>query len=62
MMQWPALLPPLSLGYAMIGWPVFGIPVALGWTGRYRRMQQFTLAFAPLPPTQTVFAPFFALS
>jgi len=46
MMQWPALLPPLSLGYAMIGWPVFGIPVALGWTGRYRRLQQFTLGFA----------------
>jgi len=44
--QWPALLPPLSLGYAMIGWPVFGIPVALGWTGRYRRLQQFTMAFA----------------
>jgi hypothetical protein len=46
MMQWPALLPPLALGYAMIGWPVFGIPVVLGWTGRYRRLQQFTLAFA----------------
>jgi hypothetical protein len=30
----------------MIGWPVFGIPVALGWTGRYRRLQQFTLASA----------------
>ena len=30
----------------MIGWPVFGIPVVLGWTGRYRRLQQFTLAFA----------------
>lgn len=42
----PALLPPLALGYAMIGWPVFGIPVVLGWTGRYRRLQQFTLAFA----------------
>lgn len=45
MMQWPALLPPLSIGYAMIGWPVFGIPVVLGWSGRYRRLQQFTLAF-----------------
>ncbi|MGH6727703.1 MAG: phosphatase PAP2 family protein, partial [Pseudolabrys sp.] len=46
MLQWPALLPALSLGYAMIGWPVFGIPAVLGWTGRYRRLQQFTLAFA----------------
>jgi len=42
----PALLPPLSLGYAMIGWPVFGIPIVLGWSGRYGRLQQFTLAFA----------------
>ena len=42
----PVLIPALVLGYAMIGWPVFGIPVVLGWTGRYRRLQQFTLAFA----------------
>jgi PAP2 superfamily len=33
------------LGYSMIGWPVFGVPIALGWTRRYRRLQEFTLAF-----------------
>jgi len=33
------------LAYSMIGWPVFGVPIALGWTGQYRRMQEFTLAF-----------------
>ena len=31
--------------YSMIGWPVFGVPIVLGWTGRYRRLQTFTLAF-----------------
>jgi membrane-associated phospholipid phosphatase len=34
------------LSYAMIGWPVFGIPIVLGIAQHYRRMQQFTLAFA----------------
>ena len=34
------------LAYSMIGWPVFGIPILLGITGHYRRMQEFTLAFA----------------
>jgi membrane-associated phospholipid phosphatase len=33
------------LGYSMIGWPIIGIPIALGWTQRYLRLQQFTLAF-----------------
>jgi PAP2 superfamily len=32
--------------YSMIRWPVFGIPVALGFAGRYRRLQEFTLALA----------------
>ena len=41
-----ALLYLAVLAYSMIGWPVFGVPIALGWTGRYRRMQEFTLAFA----------------
>jgi hypothetical protein len=41
-----ALLVASVFAYSMIGWPVFGIPVVLGWTGRYRRLQQFTLAFA----------------
>jgi PAP2 superfamily protein len=30
----------------LIGCPIFGVPVALGWTGRYWRLQVFTLAFA----------------
>lgn len=33
------------IAYSMIAWPVFGVPIALGWTGRYRRLQEFTLAF-----------------
>jgi hypothetical protein len=41
-----ALLVVTVLAYSMIGWPVFGVPIALGWTGRYRRLQEFTLAFA----------------
>ncbi|HEY6834444.1 MAG TPA: phosphatase PAP2 family protein [Pseudolabrys sp.] len=39
------LLSGLVLAYAMIGWPVFGIPVALGFARQYRRIQEFTLAF-----------------
>ncbi len=34
------------LAYSMIGWPVFGVPILLGIAGHYRRMQEFTLAFA----------------
>ena len=41
-----ALLVASVFAYSMIGWPVFAVPVVLGWTGRYRRLQQFTLAFA----------------
>ena len=41
-----ALLVASVLAYSMIGWPVFGVPIALGWTGRYQRLQEFTLAFA----------------
>jgi membrane-associated phospholipid phosphatase len=40
-----ALMFATVLAYSMIGWPVFGVPIALCWTGRYRRMQEFTLAF-----------------
>lgn len=32
--------------YALIGCPIFAVPVALGWTGRYWRLQIFALAFA----------------
>ena len=41
-----ALLTATVWAYAMIGWPTFGIPVVLGITRRYRRLQEFTLAFA----------------
>ncbi len=34
------------LGYSMIGWPLFGVPVVLGLTRHYRRLQEFTLAFS----------------
>ena len=42
----PGLIGYLSLGYAMIAWPVFGVPVVLGAARHYERLQQFTLAFA----------------
>jgi len=44
--QRPSLVYSAFLSYAMIGWPVFGIPIVLGVAQHYRRMQQFTLAFA----------------
>ena len=42
----PQLMGYLALGYSMIAWPVLGLPVVLGLTGRYERLQRFTLAFA----------------
>jgi hypothetical protein len=36
----------LSAGYSMIKWPILGIPVVLAMTGRFRRLQEFTLAFS----------------
>jgi hypothetical protein len=42
----PWLIGYLALGYALIAWPVFGVPVLLGATRRFSRLQQFTLAFA----------------
>jgi hypothetical protein len=42
----PALLPYEFLGYTMIVWPMFAIPIVLGAARRYRRLQQFTLACA----------------
>ncbi len=42
----PWLCALLDAGYAMIRWPLFIIPVALALSGQYRRMQEFTLAFA----------------
>jgi hypothetical protein len=40
----PALVPYIYLGYAMITWPTFGVPIVLGLTKHYFRLQQFTLA------------------
>jgi hypothetical protein len=52
-----ALLVAAVWTYSMIGWPVFGVPIVLGWTGRYRRLQTFTLAFGiALVITTAVFA------
>lgn len=55
-LDWPAYFAVMSkyhivvvgsvLGYSMIGWPLFGVPLVLGLTRRYRRLQEFTLAFA----------------
>lgn len=42
----PRLIAAMVLGYNIIGLPVFGIPVLLGATRNYRRLQEFTLAFA----------------
>jgi hypothetical protein len=41
-----ALLAAAVWSYGLIGCPIFGVPIALGWTGRYRRLQVFTLSFA----------------
>ena len=41
-----ALLYGTVLAYGMIGWQVFGVPIVLGATRRFRRLQEFTLAFA----------------
>jgi hypothetical protein len=35
----------LALGYTMIQWPIFFIPVVLAAAGHYRRLQEFILAF-----------------
>jgi membrane-associated phospholipid phosphatase len=40
----PSLVTYVYLGYAMIVWPTFGVPIILGLTGNYRRLQRFTLA------------------
>ncbi|WP_022720589.1 phosphatase PAP2 family protein [Rhodopseudomonas sp. B29] len=42
----PDLIPFAHYGYAMIFWPILGVPLALGLAGQYRRLQQFTLASA----------------
>ena len=42
----PLLATWLSYGYTMIRWPIFAIPVVLAAAHRYRRIEEFTLAFA----------------
>jgi PAP2 superfamily len=46
----------LSIGYAMIRWPIFIIPVALAAAGAYRRLQEFTLAFGLALAVTTFFS------
>ena len=41
----PGLASWLNVGYAMIGWPLFAIPVVLAAKHRYRRIEEFTFAF-----------------
>lgn len=53
-----ALLYGATVAYSMIGWPVFGVPIALGWTGRYRRLQEFTLAFGIALAVTTIVSAF----
>jgi membrane-associated phospholipid phosphatase len=53
-----ALMFATVLAYSMIGWPVFGVPIALGWTGRYRRLQEFTLAFGIALVATTIISAF----
>jgi PAP2 superfamily len=40
----PSSIPYLYFGYAMIAWPMFGIPIILGASGHHLRLQQFVLA------------------
>jgi hypothetical protein len=42
----PTLAAWLSYGYSMIRWPIFAIPVLLAAVHQYRRIQEFTFAFA----------------
>ena len=41
----PSLASWLNVGYAMIGWPLFAIPVVLAAKRRYQRIEEFTFAF-----------------
>jgi len=51
-----ALLYAAVIAYGMIGWPIFAVPIALGWTRQYRRLQEFTLAFGIALVVTTVVA------
>jgi PAP2 superfamily len=41
----PELSAWLNIGYNMIRWPIFAIPIVLAAKGRYRRVEEFTFAF-----------------
>jgi hypothetical protein len=41
----PVLASWLNCGYAMIGWPLFAIPIVLAAKRRYQRIEEFTFAF-----------------
>jgi hypothetical protein len=53
-----ALLVTAVYSYGMIGCMIFAVPVALGWTGRYWRLQVFALAFAIALIVTTVISAF----
>ncbi|MBM3529614.1 MAG: phosphatase PAP2 family protein [Alphaproteobacteria bacterium] len=42
----PTLASWLDFGYSMIKWPLFIVPVVLAALAQYRRLQEYTLAFA----------------
>src|SRR2546427_4195825 len=48
----------LSYGYTMIRWPIFAIPVVLAAAHRYRRLQEFTFAFAVALVATTIISAF----
>jgi hypothetical protein len=39
----PSLIPHVYIGYAMITWPTFGVPVILGMARHYRRLSNSPL-------------------
>lgn len=44
----------LNVGYNMIRWPIFAIPVVLAAIGAYRRIEEFTFAFGAALAVTTV--------
>jgi len=53
----PTLIPYVVFCYAMIGWPVFGIPIVLGSSRHYCRLQQFILAWMLTLIAATIVSP-----
>jgi hypothetical protein len=50
----PTLASWLNCGYAMIGWPLFAIPVFLAAKRRYLRIEEFTFAFVAALAATTI--------